>query len=53
MFSIVEVYSMVVPISNNSGTCVHAKLLHLCPLFVTPLDCSPPGSLSMGFSSPE
>ena len=38
MFSIIEVYSMVAPISNSSGTCVHAKLLHLRPTL-----CDPPG----------
>ena len=33
--------------------CVHAKLLQLCPPLCNPMDCSPPGSLSIEFSRQE
>ena len=32
---------------------VHALLLQPCPALCTPTDCSPPDSLSMGFSRQE
>ena len=32
---------------------MHAKLLQSCPTLCSPVDCSPPGSLSMGFSRQE
>ena len=35
------------------GTCVHAKLLQLCPTLCDPMDCSPPGSSALGFSRQE
>ena len=34
-------------------SCVHAKLLQLCLTLCNPMDCSLPGSLSMGFSRQE
>ena len=33
--------------------CMHAKPLQLCLTLCDPMDCSPPGSLSMGFSRKE
>ena len=33
--------------------CVHAKLLQSCLTLCFPMDCSPPGSSSMGFSRQE
>ena len=33
--------------------CMHAESLRLCPTLCNPLDCSPLGSLSMGFSRQE
>ena len=32
---------------------MHAKLLQSCLIFCDPVDCSPPGSYSMGFSRQE
>ena len=40
-------------ISCVSPACMCAKLLQLCPILWDPMDCSPPGSLSMGFSRQE
>ena len=40
-------------ISQSSISCVHAKLLQLCPTLCNPMDCNPPGLLSMGFSRQE
>ena len=34
-------------------TCMYAKSLQLCPTLCNPMDYSPPGSLSMGFSRQE
>ena len=34
-----------------ASSCMPAKLLQLCPTLWDAMDCSPPGSLSMGFSS--
>ena len=33
--------------------CLHAKSLQSCPILCNPVDCSPPTSLSMGFSRQE
>ena len=35
------------------GLCMCVKLLQLCPILCDCRDCSPPGSLSMGFSRQE
>ena len=37
----------------NLLSCVHAKSLQSCPMLYDPMDCSLPGSSSMGFSSQE
>ena len=37
----------------NIISCMHAKLLQLCPTLCDPMDCSLSGSLSMGFSRQE
>ena len=34
-------------------TCMHAQLLKLCLTLCDPVNCSPPGSLSMGFPRQE
>ena len=41
------------PYYNLMCGCMHAKSLQLCPTLCYPMDCSPPGSLSMGFSRQE
>ena len=38
---------------KDASVCVCAKLLQLCPTLCNRMDCSPPGSLSMGFSRQE
>ena len=38
---------------NLLNIIVHAKLLQLCPTRCDPVDCSPPDSMSMGFSRQE
>ena len=35
------------------GMCMYAKSLQSCPTLCDPMDCSPPGSSSMGFSKQE
>ena len=35
------------------GLCMCVKLLQLCPILCDSRDCSPPGSLSVGFSRQE
>ena len=36
------------PMGSEKGLC--ACVIKLCPAICSPMDCSPPGSLSMGFS---
>ena len=35
----------------QSSVSTRAKSLQLCPTLCNPMDCSPPGSLCLGFSS--
>ena len=51
-----EVRMFIVPRYDRfciSCVCMHAKLLQSCPTLFDCMDCSPPGSLSMGFSRRE
>ena len=40
-------------IYTHTNMCLHAKLAQSCPTLCHPMDCSPSGSLCMGFSRQE
>ena len=49
-----DFFSLLYKILNIAPcVCVHAKSLQSCPTLFNPMDCSPPGPLSMGFSRQE
>ena len=45
--------SVLFPPTVQEALCRHAKSLQSCPILWDPMDCGPPGSLSMGFSKYE